>query len=193
MLTRHFVRTVLLGTCICLVISQSIAKSNESLSTVKALTFFSGNCRMQIVRSFLPCKGAVMWGEYTTGRASITFFKENISFSMSGAGDRQPNLENYFQSIDRIRIMDRETLKAESPMEGECHFNLNQNATQFYFVHCDVYNRQKGLMFNFHLDNISKFERQNLGSTDRPSNTPSDLASELHLCRNSTKADDKIA
>lgn len=32
-----------------------------------------------------------MWREYTTGRASIIFLEENTSFSMSGAGDRQPS------------------------------------------------------------------------------------------------------
>jgi len=190
---RHLVPTALLGACIWFAHTPSNGETNDGRQTVKAMTFFNGNCQIQIIEGFFPCKGAVMWGEYTTGRASITFFKENMNFSVSGAGDRQPNLENYFQSIDRIRNMDGGTVKAEIPMEGECHFNLNQNATQFYFIHCDVYNRQKGIMFNFHLDNISKFNRQAFGTPDRPSSTQNDLGSELHPCRNSTNADDKIA
>ncbi len=124
MSNKHLVRTALLGAGICFAHAPSKGESNNGLQTLKAMMFFNGNCQMQIIEGFFPCKGAVMRGEYTTGRASITFYKENTSFSMSGAGDRQPNLGNYFQSIDRIRIMDGETVKAEIPMEGECHFSL---------------------------------------------------------------------
>jgi tetratricopeptide (TPR) repeat protein/predicted aspartyl protease len=119
-----------------------------------------------------------------------------MSFSISGAGDRQPNLENYFQSIDRIRIMDGQKLQSETPMEGECHFHMNERATVFYFIHCDVYNRRKGVMFNFHLDNISSFDRKVFDSSGQPRNTPtpeSNSVSELHLCTNASSPSDKIA
>jgi len=159
------------------------------------MTFFKGNCPMQIVEGYFPCKDAVMWGEYTTGRASIMFFKDNMTFSVSGSGDRQPNLENYFQSIDRIRIMDGQIIKAETPMEGECHFHMNQQASVFYFIHCDVYNRQNGTMFNFHLDNISSFDRKTFdpsGQMQSMGSPQPDSGTELHLCRNASNPSDKI-
>src|SRR5579871_4650217 len=136
------------------------AQPDSGLQNLKAMTFFKGDCKMQIVEGYSPCRADVMWGEFTTGRAALMFFKDNLAFSISGSGDRQPNLENYFQSVDRIRIMEGPKLKTEIPMEGECHFSMNEQATAFYYIHCDVYNRRQSIAFNFHLDNIVNFERK---------------------------------
>jgi hypothetical protein len=40
-------------------------------------------------------------------------------------------------------------------MEGECHFRMNKEATRFYDIQCDVYNRTKGSIYNFYLENIA--------------------------------------
>ena len=192
MIKAIFVRTacVIAGFCCA---STARAQADPGLQNVRAMTFFKGNCKMQVVQGYFPCKDAVMWGEYTTERASIMFFKDNMTFS--GIGDRQPNLENYFQSIDRIRIMDGQKIKAETPMEGECHFHLNEQATLFYFIHCDVYNRQKGIAFNFHLDNVSDFDRKTFDASGQPKSMTGqqlDSTGELHLCRNAGNPSDKI-
>jgi tetratricopeptide (TPR) repeat protein len=196
MIEARFLRVAYVAVIAFFCASTTQVQAESGPQNVKAMTFFKGNCQLQIIKDYFPCKDAVMWGEYTTGRASITFFKDNMSFSVSGAGDRQPNLENYFQSIDRVRIMNGENIQAETSMEGECHFHMNEQATVFYFIHCDVYDRQKGIMFNFHLDNISSFDRKTFdspGETQSMQGSRSNPVAELHLCRNSTTPSDKIA
>ena len=49
---------------------------------------------------------------------------------------------------------------ADGGMEGECHFNLNEDATKFFYIKCDVYNRKKGSYYKFYLENIHNFERK---------------------------------
>jgi tetratricopeptide (TPR) repeat protein len=196
MIEASFLRTAYVAVAVFSCASTIQAQADSGLQNVKAMTFFKGDCQLQIIKGYFPCKDAVMWGEYTSGRASVTFFKDNMSFSVSGAGDRQPNLENYFQSIDRVRIMDGQKIRAETSMEGECHFHMNEQATVFYFIHCNVYNRQNGITFNFHLDSISSFDRKTFDSSGQPENTPtpqSDSVTELHLCRNASSPADKIA
>jgi hypothetical protein len=83
-------------------------------------------------------------------------------FTLSGGKDRQPNLENYYLSIDTLRLEIKGKPEAVGhSMEGECHFNLNRDATKFFYVKCDVYNRTKGTIYNFYLDRIAKSEKVN--------------------------------
>jgi hypothetical protein len=45
-------------------------------------------------------------------------------------------------------------------MEGECHFQMNKTATNFYSIKCDIYNRAKGTLYNFYLEKITKTDRK---------------------------------
>ena len=128
---------------------------------IKAVTFLEGDCRLQLTKGFVPCKGSVMWTEYDNGREMLSFFKGDTAFSLSGGGDRQPNPENYYQSIDTIRILEGgKRSGAGQGVEGECHFNLNEDATKFFSIKCDVYNRRNGSSYKFHLENIRNFKRK---------------------------------
>ena len=200
MIEPRFLRIAYLIAGFCLITgfccaSRSQAQVDSGLRNVKAMTFFKGNCQMQIIQGYFPCKDTVVWGEYATGRASIMFVKDNMTFAVSGAGDRQPNMENYFQYIDEIIIMKGKHIEAETSIEGECHFHMNEQATAFYFIRCDVYNREKGITFNFHLDNITSFERKTFDSDRSPQSVQGsqhDLTSELHLCRNAGSPSNRI-
>jgi hypothetical protein len=99
MIEASFLRTayVALGAFFCASTMQ--AQADSDLQNVKAMTFFKGNCQLQIIKGYFPCKDAVIWGEYTTGRASVTFIKDNMSFSISGAG-RSPAKFRKLLSID---------------------------------------------------------------------------------------------
>jgi hypothetical protein len=131
---------------------------------VKRITSFEGTCRMQLVQGMLPCDSKVAWVELRNGRSFLTFTKGGYSFTVSGGNDRQPNLENYFQSIDTLRMLKSGNLEAEdSGMEGECHHRLGKDAKRFFFIRCDVYNRSKGHIYKFHLENIRNFQTQPLG------------------------------
>jgi hypothetical protein len=91
MIEARFLRVAYVAVIAFFCASTTQVQADSGPQNVKAMTFFKGNCQLQIIKGYFPCKDAVMWGEYPTGRASITFFKDNMSFSVSGAGDRQPN------------------------------------------------------------------------------------------------------
>jgi hypothetical protein len=63
----------------------------------------------------------------------LAFFKGNNMFFLSGAKDRQPNLKNYYLSIDTLTIQKEgsDDQLADHGMEGECHFRMNKAATRF--------------------------------------------------------------
>lgn len=95
------------------------------------------------------------------GRSVFTFArgKDNV-FSLSGGKDRQPNLQNYYLSVDTFRIHSGKTDASDTQMEGECHMHMNPDATKFYEIKCDVYNRAKGTLYKFYLENITSFDRK---------------------------------
>ena len=143
------------------VIPSNFANAQQELP--KRLTAFEGKCRFQRVDKILPCEPKLLFVELRNGRAFITIFAEGYSWTLSGAGDRQPNLENYYQSIDTVRLMEgRERKSEDKGMEGECHFSLNAQATKFYSITCDVYNRAKGSTFKVYFEDITKFDRTDL-------------------------------
>jgi len=127
---------------------------------LKRISVFTGSCRMQIVSGFFPCKSKVAWMEFGNGRAILMFTKDDVTFTASGSRDRQPNLEDYYMGIDTVRILKGKEQTEDNGMEGECHFKLNRDATKFYFIKCDVYNRAKGSSYNFYLEKISTFTKE---------------------------------
>jgi hypothetical protein len=129
-------------------------------SQYKALTILTGECRFQVIQGFIPCQANVMWLELRNGRAIVSFFKDDTAFSLSGGRDRQPNPEDYYQSIDTVRVVRKGKPDENGEVEGECHFRLNRSASKFYFIRCDVYNRAAGFAWKFYLENIKSFERK---------------------------------
>ena len=130
-------------------------------ASLKRLTVFTGTCRLQIVSGFFPCDPKVSYVELTNGRAFLTFSEKNTSFSVTGGTDRQPNLEDFYQGVDTLRMSAEGKEDAvDQGMEGECHFKLNRAATKFYFIKCDIYNRSKGSKYNFYLENITGFSKE---------------------------------
>jgi hypothetical protein len=104
----------------------------------------------------------VAFAELVNGRSVIMFQSGDATFTLSGGRDRQPNLENYYLSIDHFRLEQKGGAPAEdNNMEGECHFSLTKNGDRFYSIRCDIYNRRRGAAHNFYLENISKFDRKN--------------------------------
>jgi hypothetical protein len=128
---------------------------------IKDITIFAGQCRLQIVSGFFPCEEKVIFTQLRNGRSVLTFVRDKTVLQVSGGRDRQPNLENYYLSIDTfaLKIPDREEA-VDRGMEGECHFRLNKDATKFFFVKCDIYNRQKGSKYNLYLENIRKTDHK---------------------------------
>lgn len=130
---------------------------------VTRITSFNGTCSFELVTGFFPCDSKVAWIELENGRAILSFFADKHTFTVSGGSDRQPNLENYYLAIDTLRIMEGAKLIGEDKkMEGECHFRINEDATKFYSIKCDVYNRIKGTMSKFYLENIKTFGRADM-------------------------------
>jgi hypothetical protein len=125
---------------------------------LKAVTAFTGRCRFQLVAGFLPCDAKVAWFELKNGRSMLAFFNGNNKFFLSGGKDRQPNLEDYYLSIDTlgIQLKGHDDQVADHGMEGECHFRMNKTATRFF----EIYNRAKGTMYNFYVDKIQKVSRK---------------------------------
>jgi hypothetical protein len=136
--------------------------SNQVLAQAlpKRMTSFEGTCQHEMVSGFFPCEPKAAFIELNNGRWLLTFFAGKYNFTLAGAGDRQPNLENYYTSIDTFRMLEGQKMVAEDRgMEGECHFSLNKDASQFFFIRCDAYNRRRGTIYKFYLDPISGFKR----------------------------------
>jgi hypothetical protein len=138
--------------------------SSEAVRDIglKSSVVFYGKCRYQLDQGFFPCDEKVIWNELKNGRMLLSFVTEKVLFHLSGGKDRQPNLENYFISIDTFAMqkMPSQEQVRDQNMEGECYFRLNKDATKFFDVRCDVYDRAKGLGGNFYLESIRKFDRK---------------------------------
>jgi hypothetical protein len=134
----------------------SLPDSVIGSADLKDLVIFTGQCRFQIQKGSSPCDDKVAWINLRSGRSLLAFSKGEILFRLSGERDRQPNLENYYLSIDSLGIHSPDVDAVDRGLEGECHFRLNRDATKFFFVKCDVYNRAQGEMYNFTLDKITK-------------------------------------
>jgi clan AA aspartic protease (TIGR02281 family) len=115
----------------------------DGLPIKTAIAFF-GRCRYQLVAGFFPCGNPVAYNVLKNGRSLLTFWSDQAAYTLSGGKDRQPNLENYYLSIDTfsLKLKDKEET-SDRGMEGECHFSLNRDSTRFFYIKCDVYNRAK--------------------------------------------------
>ena len=158
----------LLSRHLALLSMSAFAQEDQS----KAITFFTGECRFQLVQGFFPCQKTVMWLELKNGRAVVSFFKDDVAFGLSGGRDRQPNLENYYLSVDTVRVTRKGKPDETGEVEGECHFRANRSASRFYFIRCDVYNRKVGFAWNFYLDSIESFDRKTFASPQARPNAP---------------------
>jgi len=162
---RHCTTSLKLISFLCLLqfifLSMSaFAQEDQS----KAITFLTGECRLQLAQGFFPCQKAVMWLELKNGRTVVSFFKDDVAYGLSGGRDRQPNPENYYLSIDTVRVTRKGTPDEAGEVEGECHFRSNKSASRFYFIRCDVYNRKLGFAWNFSLESIKSFDRKTSAS-----------------------------
>ena len=135
--------------------------ANAKDASLKRITGLVGECRIELGSGFTPCDPHVIWTELTNGRALLIFKKDKTIYTLSGGRDRQPNLEDFYQGIDTFRLaVDGVEKKKDMKMEGECHFSINKDASKFYFIKCEVYNRAKGSRYNLYLENIVSFDRQ---------------------------------
>jgi len=127
---------------------------------LKYLAIFTGQCRFRMPKGFFPCDPKVALISLRNGRSLLAFSKGEMLFHLSGGNDRQPNLENYYLSIDSLGIQSPDINAVDRGLEGECHFRLNRDATKFFSIKCDVYNRAQGEMYNFVVDKITETHRR---------------------------------
>ena len=128
----------------------------------KYSVLFVGKCRYQLAQGFFPCDDKVFWNALKNGRMLLSFITNTMLFHVSGGTDRQPNLENYYIDIDTFtmqKMPSREEV-TDRNFEGQCHFRLNKEATKFFDIRCDVYNRRKSFEVNLYLERIRSFERK---------------------------------
>lgn len=93
----------------------------------------------------------------SNGRVTVSFTVESTVVTMAGGHDQQPDLNHYTLFVDSMRINNGAKELAHDPnMEGACKFLSNDDGSVFYEIHCDVYDREKGMMSKFYLDDISK-------------------------------------
>ena len=107
----------------------------------------------------LPCQGDVLY-RLEDGGAAIVFRTASTLFILTGRGDRQPNLENLYQRINSVAVVQNDEVQfRENDFEGECHIHLRADAKQFYSLKCDVFNRKRGQFFGLQLTKIHSFHR----------------------------------
>jgi len=141
--------------------------SYEKTGPTANLVTLTGKCRLQLVAGFFPCNSKALFLSRPNAVSHVTFVKVEgggeMIFDLSGRSDRQPNLENYYLQIDTLSLIrDGETAASDDGMEGECHFRMNRAGSHIFSVKCDVYNRSKGSLYNFYLENITKTDRREM-------------------------------
>lgn len=127
---------------------------------LKYIAIFTGQCRFQMPEGSFPCNPKVVLISLRNGRSLLAFSSGEIVFHLSGGQDRQPNLENYYLSIDSLGMDSPDINAVDRGLEGECHFRLNKDATKFFSIKCDVYNRAQGARYSFVLDKIARTHRR---------------------------------
>jgi hypothetical protein len=134
------------------------SSARESANRIKPkLLTLEGTCKLQLFAGWIPCDQRVVFTVVGNGRSFFTFFgPDNSAFSLSGGRDRQPNSENYYLTIDTLRIKKGAQDDTDAKVEGECHLRLNQDASQFYELKCDARSRAAGLAFTFVLEDVKR-------------------------------------
>lgn len=128
---------------------------------------FHGSCKAKFLNrdSFMPCDSSVTFSNYGNGRSSFEFSAGNGSSVVifEGGKDRQPDLENYELILDKTLLGKMANGKVEGKqgqVEGSCSMRMNKDASVFYEIRCDAFARDLGLVFNFYLENIDRFEKK---------------------------------
>ena len=86
---------------------------------LKYFAIFTGRCRFQMPEGSFPCNPKVVLISLRNGRSLLAFSSGEIVFHLSGGQDRQPNLENYYLSIDSLyQVSLNETHVGDSQGEG---------------------------------------------------------------------------
>lgn len=134
--------------------AQAQARS-ETPARPTIIATFKGTCTAKLFAGWFPCDPHVGYMVLPNGRSVAQFEAKGQQFVFAGGHDRQPDINDLFLTVDRLRIMQgSKQIAVDDRMEGECHFVFNDDASEFKFVHCDAWDRAKGLTFFFHLDDI---------------------------------------
>jgi aspartyl protease family protein len=131
---------------------------------------FKGTCKYKFVNrdNFFSCNPSVSFTHFKNLTSNYEFTAhfagaKGAIFVFEGRSDRQPNLENYFLSIDKVKFGATSgktvTKGVQGPVEGECHMTQNKEGTEYYEIKCDAYDRKIGFEFNFYLTNIRSITR----------------------------------
>jgi hypothetical protein len=139
--------------------------TQESAENIEYAIKFEGTCNSKFLHrdKFLACDPIVTFTNYKNHRSAFTFTAENskAGFIFEGGRDRQPDLENYYLLVDKVKLGTSDGEGAQGKAEGECHMRLNKDGSKYYEVKCDVFNREARFVFNFYLTDISSFEKAN--------------------------------
>ena len=142
-----------------LVFAPRLAMAADSRGYMAVIT---GECKLSLLDNFVPCNSKVV-NTVANGHLSMIFHQDRFVFLLEGLSDRQPNLENYYMSVSQFTILEKnKAIATDTSMEGECHMSLNAEGSELYYIYCDIYDRSKGALFRFHLDNIISTDRQPL-------------------------------
>jgi hypothetical protein len=128
---------------------------------IRGTMIFTGTCTVQLFVDGAkgPCDSKVIFANLTNGRSWFTFSRKfdngkYFAYTVSGGHDRQPQIENYYLSIDTLRIqLGKEAPAVDTHMEGECHTTFDKMETRD--IECVVYDRSNGLSVTLHLGNIT--------------------------------------
>lgn len=137
---------------------------SNSIENLEYIVLFKGTCKYKFVNreSFFPCDSSVTFTNFKNHTSEFKFTAQDsaVIFIFSGHKDRQPNLENYFLSVDTAKFGEASGKGAQGKVEGECHMRMNEDGSTFYEIKCDVFDRKTGISFNFYLTDISSIEKK---------------------------------
>jgi hypothetical protein len=139
-------------------ITDTVTRQSTGYEDIAVLT---GRCRFRLASEFFACEERVVYGRFQNGRSLLSFVvKDDRVFTASGGEVRQPDSENYYLRVDTVVLKGSGLEGEDHGIEGECHLRLSREGTGFLDVKCDVYNRAKGSMYHFYLEDIRRVARK---------------------------------
>ncbi len=132
----------------------AIFASTSTDATAQQIVEFRGNCTFTLNDTEIKrCDPIMTYVNYNTLGIEFIFFVKDRAFVFLGSGDRQPNIENYYLSINEMKFGPPRRLDSRK-VEGECRMKFNRNLKTPIFVDCLSFSRASGEKFHFKLRNV---------------------------------------
>lgn len=128
-------------------------EQSSDINLVYLVYLRGGDCKFRVGQNWQDCREPIIYSLLQNGRSLIQFLTGDDVIALSGGSDHQPDLNDLYIDIDTLRITKSGEEPLVSQVNGQCHMNGNNDASQIYYFNCDVGN------VSVRVENIKYYER----------------------------------